>query len=56
MENIKPHLLNAFLVWKIIGKKIFTAIISKIRNAFKLVKNIFKTAGKVFAKLFPNLD
>ena len=54
MENIKP-LLNAFLVWKIIGKKIFTAIISKIRNAFKLVKNIFKTAGKVFAKLFPNL-
>ena len=54
MENIKP-LLNAFLVWKIIGKKIFTAIISKIRNAFKLVKNIFKTAGKVFSKLFPNL-
>jgi len=54
MENIKP-LLNAFLVWKIIGKKIFTAIISKIRNAFKLVKNIFKTAAKVFAKLFPNL-
>ena len=54
MENIKP-LLNAFLVWKIIGKKIFTAIISKIRNAFKLVKNIFKTAGKVFAKLFPNV-
>ena len=54
MENIKP-LLNAFLVWKIIGKKIFTAIISKIRNAFKLVKNIFKTAGKVFSKLFPNV-
>ena len=54
MENIKP-LLNAFLVWKIIGKKIFTSIIQRIRGAFKLVKNIFKTAGKVFAKLFPNL-
>ena len=31
MENL-TNLVNAFLVWKIIGKKIFTSIIKNIKN------------------------
>ena len=47
MENIKP-LINAFLVWKIIGKKIFTSIIQRIRGAFNLIKGILKRGFKIF--------
>ena len=54
MENLK-NLVNAFLVWKIIGKKIFTAIITRLKGAFNLVKNFLKRGAKLFAKLFPNL-
>jgi len=54
MENIKP-LLNAFLVWKIIGKKIFTAIITRLKNAFKLVKGFIKRGAQLVTKLFPQL-
>ena len=35
-----------------IGKKIFTAIISKIKNAFKLVKNILKLLVKYSLNYF----
>ena len=48
IQNI-VNLVNAFLVWKIIGKKIFTSVIKNIKNAFKLVKgfikNVFGVAG-----------
>ena len=54
MENIKP-LLNAFLVWKIIGKKIFTAIITRLKNAFKLVKGFIRRGANLVTKLFPQL-
>ena len=54
MENIKP-LLNAFLVWKIIGKKIFTAIITRLKNAFKLVKGFIRRGAQLVTKLFPQL-
>ena len=54
MENL-TNLVNAFLVWKIIGKKIFTSIIKNIKNAFKLVKNFIKRGAKLVTKLFPQL-
>ena len=54
MENL-TNLVNAFLVWKIIGKKIFTSIIKNIKNAFKLVKNFIKRGAKFLTKLFPQL-
>ena len=54
MENL-TNLVNAFLVWKIIGKKIFTSIIKNIKNAFKLVKNFIKRGLKLASKLFPNV-
>ena len=52
MENIKP-LLNAFLVWKIIGKKIFTAIITRLKNAFNLVKGFIRRGAQIVTKLLP---
>ena len=48
-------LINSFLVFKIIKAKVFDAIVRNIKNAFKFAKNIIKTAGKIAAKLFPNL-
>ena len=54
MENL-TNLVNAFLVWKIIGRKIFTQLIKNIKNAFKLVKNFIKRGAKLVTKLFPQL-
>jgi len=54
MENL-TNLINAFLVWKIIGRKIFTQVIKNIKNAFKLVKNFIKRGAKLVTKLFPQL-
>ena len=48
-------LINSFLVFKILKAKVFDAIVRNIKNAFKFAKNIIKTAGKIAAKLFPNL-
>ena len=46
MGNIK-NLISGFLVWKIIGQKIFKAIVGNIKNAFNIIKGIFAKAGKV---------
>ena len=48
-------LINAFLIFKILKAKVFDAIVRNIKNAFKFAKNIIKTAGRIAAKLFPNL-
>ena len=54
IQNI-VNLVNAFLVWKIIGKKIFTSIIKNIKNAFKLVKGFIRRGAQLVTKLFPQL-
>ena len=40
-------LIQGFLVWKIIGEKIFKAIISSIRNTWKIIKGAFVRAFKI---------
>ena len=42
MGNLKK-LINAFLVWKIIGEKIFKGIISAIKNVWKTVTKTIRT-------------
>ena len=46
MGNIRD-LIQGFLIWKIIGKKIFKAIVGNIKNAFNVIKGIFAKAGKI---------
>ena len=46
MGNIRD-LISGFLVWKIIGQKIFNAIVGNIKNAFNVIKGIFAMAGKL---------
>jgi len=46
MGNLKK-LINAFLVWKIIGEKIFKSIISSIKNTWKIIKGAFVRAFKI---------
>jgi len=54
MENIK-NLINAFIIWKVVGEKIFKSVIKNIKNAFKLVKNFIKRGLNLASKLFPNI-
>ena len=54
MENL-TNLVNAFLVWKIIGRKIFTQVIKNIKNAFKLVRGFIRRGAQLVTKLFPQL-
>ena len=54
MENIK-NLINAFIIWKVMGEKIFKSVIKNIKNAFKLVKNFIKRGLNLASKLFPNI-
>tara|TARA_B100000686_G_scaffold120861_1_gene127888 strand:- start:4356 stop:6476 length:2121 start_codon:yes stop_codon:yes gene_type:complete len=42
MGNLKK-LINAFLVWKIIGEKIFKGIVSAIKNVWKTVTKAIRT-------------
>ena len=46
MNSLK-NLISGFLVWKIIGQKIFKAIVGNIKNAFNVIKGIFAKAGKL---------
>ena len=46
-------LINSFLIFKILKKKVFDAIVRNIKNAFNVAKNIIKNAGKLITKLFP---
>ncbi len=45
MTNIKD-LISGFLVWKLIGEKIFKAIVQNIRNTWKVIRGVFAKAGK----------
>jgi len=45
MTNIKD-LIQGFLLWKIIGEKIFKAVVQNIKNTFNVIKGIFEKAGK----------
>ena len=54
MENLK-NLVTAFLVWKIIGQKIFTQVIKNIKFAFNLAKNIISKGFAIFNRLTGNL-
>ena len=46
MTNLKD-LFTGFLLWKIIGQKIFKAIVSNIKFAFGIAKSIVVNAGRV---------
>ena len=46
MGNLKK-LIQGFLVWKIIGEKIFKAIIASIKNTWKIIKGAFVRAFKI---------
>ena len=48
MGNIK-NLINAFLVWKFIGQKIFKGLVKNITRVFKFAKNIIRRAS-IFVK------
>ena len=48
MGNIK-NLINAFLVWKFIGQKIFKGLVRNITRVFKFAKNIIRRAS-IFVK------
>ena len=50
MDNLK-NLINGFIAWKLIGEKIFKAIVSSIKGAFNLAKNIIKGALGIINKL-----
>ena len=54
MENIK-NLINAFIIWKVIGEKIFKSVVKNIKNAFKLLMNFIKRGLNLASKLFPNV-
>ena len=49
LMGVISTLISAFLVWKIIGQKIFQAAIAAIKNAWKIAANIVKRAIQ-FAK------
>ena len=40
MGNIR-NLINGFIAWKLIGEKIFKAVINSIKNAFRFVRKIW---------------
>ena len=46
MTNVKD-LISAFLVWKLIGKKILTAVIKNIKFAFNIAKSLVTNAFKL---------
>lgn len=48
MTNVKD-LIQGFLVWKLVGEKIFKALVSSIRNVFAFAKNIVRRAA-IFVK------
>jgi len=61
MENLK-NLFQGFLIWKLIGEKIFKAVVANIQRtwkilkgaitrAFKIAKNILKGVGGLINKL-----
>jgi hypothetical protein len=61
MENLK-NLFQGFLIWKVIGEKIFKAVVANIQRtwkilkgaitrAFKIAKNILKGVGGLINKL-----
>ena len=43
MTNIKD-LIQGFLLWKILGQKVFKAIVSNLKNAFKFGRNLIRRA------------
>ncbi len=45
VTNLK-NLISGFLVWKIIGEKIFKALVQNIKNTYKVIKGVFVKAGK----------
>ena len=52
IEDLMGHLntlINGFLVWKIVGEKIFKAIVANIKRTFRIAKIIFKKVTR-FAK------
>jgi hypothetical protein len=45
MSSLK-NLISGFLIWKLIGEKIFKAIVQNIKNTFNVIKSVFAKAGK----------
>jgi uncharacterized protein YqgC (DUF456 family) len=45
VTNLK-NLISGFLVWKIIGEKIFKALVQNIKNTYKVIRGVFAKAGK----------
>ena len=46
MGNVK-ELVKAFLVWKLIGEKIFKAIVSSIRNVWSVIRGAIVKVAKL---------
>ena len=44
-------LINGFIVWKLVGQKIFNAAIGAIKNAWNFAANIVKGAGRIVNRL-----
>tara|TARA_B100001113_G_scaffold207626_1_gene170220 strand:- start:569 stop:2077 length:1509 start_codon:yes stop_codon:yes gene_type:complete len=45
MNSLK-NLISGFLVWKLIGEKIFKALVQNIKNTYKVIRGVFAKAGK----------
>ena len=62
MENLK-NLFQGFLIWKLIGEKIFKTLINNIKNVWKGVTGVIRKAwvgirrmmGRTLRKFFANL-
>ena len=62
MENLK-NLFQGFLIWKLVGEKIFKALVNNIKNVWKVVTGAVRKAwvtirrmmGRTLRKFFKNL-
>ena len=62
MENLK-NLFQGFLIWKLVGEKIFKALVNNIKNVWKVVTGVVRKAwvtirrmmGRTLRKFFKNL-
>ena len=54
MGNLKD-LINGFIIWKLIGEKIFKAIVGAIKNVFNAVKFIWRSVSRAIRTIWVKL-
>ena len=47
LSDVAKTLINGFLVWKLVGQRIFQAAVGAIRSAWKFAANIVKQTGRL---------